>query len=298
MKKNLAAYLAIFASASFIAGFAPSLRATTATWTDTAATNAWETAGNWDINQVPTNNTFDVTISIPAPCNVTNQYQIGALNLSSSTAILNLMPGALIAIDSATGISNNGTIVVNTTGANNTTKLRFDANCPITGTGSVQLNGLGSAFNVADFDIAIHIVTIGGGQALRGHGTVSSDNGQLINNGTINADDAGAGTCDSILPTTAACCIRTMARSGRPTAASLACIPVFSIRVVAALCGRTARAITRRSYAARTTAPALDWWNGTTCNDTNHRRSVMRSLSQVGLAFLSALPPHATEQKL
>ena len=193
MKKNLATHFVLFFLVFLAVGVAPSVQATTATWTNGATGNAWETAGNWDINQVPNNNTFDVTIPIAAPCNLSSGFQIGAVNLSVASAKLNLVPGSTMAISSATGLNNNGTIVVNTTGANNTTTLRFDTSCGITGTGSILLNGFGSSFNVADFNTNGQTVTIGAGQTIHGHGTVLSQSGILINNGTINGDDAGGG---------------------------------------------------------------------------------------------------------
>ena len=192
MKKHqLRPALVVFALFGF-GVFASPASATTANWTNAAATNAWETAGNWDINQVPNNNTFDVTIPIAAACNLSGDFQIGALNLSVSTARLNLVPGSRLPIAGGS-FNNSGTIVVNTTGANTTTILRFDASCSITGTGSILLNGFGSNFNVADFDLNGRTVTIPAGQTLHGHGTVLSNGGLLINNGTISGDDAGGG---------------------------------------------------------------------------------------------------------
>jgi hypothetical protein len=190
MKKNLAAYFILVPLVLLVVSLAPSVRATTATWTNGATGNAWETAGNWDINQVPNNNTFDVSIPIAAACNFSSDFQIGALNLSVTSAKLNLVPGSRLVIDSATGVNNNGTIVVNTTGANNTTNLRFDVSCPIAGTGSILLKVVGTLFNVANFDLSGHTVTIGAAQTLHGDGTVFSNGGLLINNGTINGDDA------------------------------------------------------------------------------------------------------------
>ena len=187
MKKHqLRPVLAVFAL--FI--YASSSWAATATWTNTAATNAWETAGNWNPATVPNINTVDVTIPIAAPCNFSSDFQIGALNLSVASAKLNLIPGSRLVIDNAVGLNNNGTIVVNTTGANSTTSLRFDVSCPITGTGSIQLKVAGIVYNIANFDLNGHTVTIGAGQILHGDGTVFSNTGLLINNGTINGDDA------------------------------------------------------------------------------------------------------------
>jgi hypothetical protein len=189
MKKNLAAHFFLVLLVFLAVSLAQSVQATTATWTNGATGNAWETAGNWDINQVPNNNTFDVAIPIAASCNLSSAFTIGTLNLSVTSAKLNLVPGSTIAISSATGLNNNGTIVVNTTGANTTTKLRFDISCGITGTGSILLNGFGSSFNVADFDTNGQTVTIGAGQTVHGRGTILSQSGVLINNGTIIGDD-------------------------------------------------------------------------------------------------------------
>ena len=84
MKKNLAAHLVLFFLLFLAVGLAPCVQATTATWTNTAGGNAWETAGNWDINQVPNNGTFDVTLAIAAPCNYSSSFQINTLSLSTS----------------------------------------------------------------------------------------------------------------------------------------------------------------------------------------------------------------------
>ena len=175
------------ATAAWLLGFAPlSLNATTATWTNGAAGNAWETAGNWDINMVPVNNSFDVVIPIAAPCNLSNGYQIGSLNLSVNTANLNLVPGALLAFTS--DVTNNGAILVNTTGLNNAATLRFDASGALTGTGSVTLNGIG--FNVAVVELGFQTVPHGANHTIHGKGTIIGYNGgTLINNGTIMGDD-------------------------------------------------------------------------------------------------------------
>src|SRR6185503_19936120 len=102
----------------------PHLPATPASWTNGAMTNAYETPGNWDINQVPNNNSFDVTIGIAAPCNLSSGFQINSLNLAVNTAQLNLVPGSILAFTS--NVTNNGSILVNTTAGAATTVLRFD----------------------------------------------------------------------------------------------------------------------------------------------------------------------------
>jgi hypothetical protein len=177
VKANPLRKFAIAASALFVGFATPSMDATTASWTNGAGGNAWETPGNWDINMVPTNNTFDVVISIAAPCNLSNNYQIGSLNLSVNTANLNLVPGALLAFTS--DVTNNGTVLVNTTGVNNTALLRFDTNATLTGTGSVTLNGIG--FNVANINLGLQTVTHGASHTIHGKGTIIGyDGGTLI----------------------------------------------------------------------------------------------------------------------
>ena len=163
-------------------------QATPAVWTNNSATNAWETAGNWDINQVPNNNTFDVTIGIAAACNFSSAFQINSLNLSVNTANLNLSPGATLAFTS--NVTNNGTILVNTTGANAGTFLRFDATGQLGGTGSVRLNGVN--FNEGDIYANNGAnITHGVGHLIRGRGDINTrDNGSVfVNNGTIDGDD-------------------------------------------------------------------------------------------------------------
>src|SRR5207302_6255136 len=59
-----------------------------------------------------------------------------------------LTAGAVISV-TGTGLTNNGTILVDTTAANVTTTLRFDADGTLGGNGSVTLNGITSVFNVA-----------------------------------------------------------------------------------------------------------------------------------------------------
>ena len=56
MKKHqLRPALVVFALCAFVVFTSPSW-AITANWTNAAANNTWETAGNWNINQVPNNN--------------------------------------------------------------------------------------------------------------------------------------------------------------------------------------------------------------------------------------------------
>jgi hypothetical protein len=159
---------------------------TLATWTDSTGNHAWEIPANWDIGQVPSNNTYDVRLATTAPCNLTNQFQIGGLSLSTSTANLNLVPSSLLAIDASSGINNSGLIVVNPTAANLATTLRFDINAPINGSGNIQLNGI----NPGDATLSASGVAVTNNHTIHGRGDISFTANQavLVNNGTITAD--------------------------------------------------------------------------------------------------------------
>lgn len=181
-----------FAIAAFVSALliSPSLAAagTLATWTNSSGTNAWEVSGNWDINQVPNNSTYDVRLATSAPCNLSSQFQIGSLNLATNTATLNLGPASSLAIANPSGVTNNNMIVVNTTAANLPTTLGFDASAPITGAGIIRLNGI----NPGNAALSANGVTVthNAGHTIAGRGDLSFSANQtaFVNNGTITAD--------------------------------------------------------------------------------------------------------------
>ena len=182
------------ASAAILAGILPMITPspvaanTLATWTNNAADNAWETPANWDINQVPNNSTYDVRLLTADPCNLSSMFQIGALNLSPSTANLNLLPASALGITSPSGIANDGTITVN---ANAT--LRFHTSSGVLGTGRINLNGgLLTGDGVT--------VTNGGGHTIAGFGDIrlTANNAALVNNGLIAASSSLSNTGETL----------------------------------------------------------------------------------------------------
>jgi hypothetical protein len=88
-------------------------------------------------------------------------------------------------IVNGTGLTNNGTILVNSTGVNATTKIRFDADGTLGGTGSLTLNGLINTSNVANLDCNGHQVMNGAGHTIKGNGDISTNGGLFTNNGTL-----------------------------------------------------------------------------------------------------------------
>jgi hypothetical protein len=100
------------------------------------------------------------------------------------------IPGGEVIVVTGSGLTNNGSILINSTDPiNSVSDLRWDASGTLGGTGSVLLNGVG--FNRANLDLSVATVTIGANQLIHGYGTVVGFNGAtMINNGTINGDDA------------------------------------------------------------------------------------------------------------
>ena len=84
-----------------------------------------------------------------------------------------------------TGLTNNGSIVINTSAAYSTTVMQFTADGAISGTGSLTLNGIANTFNVADLDCNGHKVINGAGHTIKGNGDIFTNGGQFTNNGII-----------------------------------------------------------------------------------------------------------------
>jgi hypothetical protein len=100
------------------------------------------------------------------------------------------IPGGYIITITGTGLTNNGTVWINSTDpVNSTGNIRWDADGTLDGNGSVKLDG--SVFGTATFGISSHTVTIGANQTIHGRGTFFSNGGTLINNGVINSDVNG-----------------------------------------------------------------------------------------------------------
>src|SRR5262249_7589041 len=117
----------------------------------------------------------------------------GAVQLPGGTAIY--LTGDL---------TNNDSVLVDTTGANTTTQIRFDASCALTGSGVVTLNGFGHTFNVADINLQTFTATHGANHTIHGFGTIIGfGGGILINNGLINGDNSSGNAMQVDLGNTA-----------------------------------------------------------------------------------------------
>ncbi|MGH7243354.1 MAG: beta strand repeat-containing protein [Phycisphaerales bacterium] len=162
------------------------------TWT--AGTGVWSNPLNWSPNDVP--NSPPETAIIAGAGGLTATLDIPALLVGASvtnpSAILSISPGLVLALGTAglnTGLTNNGTIQVNSIGVASLTQLRFPAGIAISGTGRIQLNAdastLDSAFISSDTGFSW---TNGSGHTVSGSGRLY---GPIVNQGTIAADQAG-----------------------------------------------------------------------------------------------------------
>jgi hypothetical protein len=105
----------------------------------------------------------------------------------TNDGILNIQGGGDLLVEG--GITNNGTIFVDSNSSVADGRLFFNETGTISGTGVVRLNRNIDA--VMDADVGV-VVTVGANQTIEGNGFIHAN---LINNGTIDAESA-AGTID------------------------------------------------------------------------------------------------------
>ena len=173
------------------AGLAGSREAFAQTRTWVGASGAWSVPSNWSSSDVPDTASESAALGGASSytVNTGGSFNIGALLLSNSLASLLIDTGTSLGL--SVDSTNNGTITVNPTGVNSSTSLAINALAlTMSGTGSIVLNAnaasTGSAYIY--FNSGANVLTLGAGQTLRGSGDVYP---QVVNNGTIQADQSG-----------------------------------------------------------------------------------------------------------
>jgi hypothetical protein len=100
------------------------------------------------------------------------------------------IPGNDIVTITGSGLTNNGTVVINSNDPiNSNSVIRFDADGTLGGTGSLRLDG--ASYGRATLGFSSHTVSIGSSQTVHGRGTINTAGGSMINQGTIDADVNG-----------------------------------------------------------------------------------------------------------
>ncbi len=158
-----------------------------------AGTGNWNVAGSWSSNVVPHNtstNTYNVFINSNSTVNLNLARTINQLTVFPN-GVLNFTNGNILDIvnNGQTGagvITNNGSININSTGAN--TRLQIGS---LSGQTNHQLNGSGGFLTLSGNSAAISgtnaLLTHGAGHIIQGSGVVMLGSLAMINQGTIRA---------------------------------------------------------------------------------------------------------------
>ncbi|MDX2148253.1 MAG: hypothetical protein SFZ23_12095 [Planctomycetota bacterium] len=159
-------------------------------WNNSAGGD-WSNPLNWTPNVVPNANGANASIDAPGAYVVSfnGSFTMNSLSIPVAGRTVSIVDGGNFRLATG-GISNNGQIVVNTTGGVNATILRlFAGNSSVSGTGAIVMNaGPNTDTGVLLSDSGSWSFTNGAGHTIRGTGRISS---AMVNNGLVNADVAG-----------------------------------------------------------------------------------------------------------
>jgi hypothetical protein len=176
-------------AAGLVAGVATSAEAQTRIWNQSS--DAWSNPLNWSPSDVPDSGAESASFGgvLAYVVSMNASYSIGGISISNPLASLNISPTLVLGLGADS--TNNGTIVVNSSGANNVTILSINNTFTMGGTGSIVLNAnaanLDSAYMY--FNNGANVLTNGPSHTIRGTGNVYTN---IANSGTIQADVSGA----------------------------------------------------------------------------------------------------------
>lgn len=118
----------------------------TSTWLNVDGN--WNDLANWDRANVP--NTCGEQAILGGTTlyrvNLDGQWSVGEVRVDNALAQVRILNGQFLRVcgfdgpSTRNGLTNNGTITVNSTAGPNATYISFDDNTPINGTGSIVLN--------------------------------------------------------------------------------------------------------------------------------------------------------------
>ncbi|MBL4591123.1 MAG: hypothetical protein JKY96_04110, partial [Phycisphaerales bacterium] len=154
-----------------------------------AAVNGnWNDVANWSPADIPNSIGEDANLGLAGVYTVfvTNNFSIGALNITNADAIASLGSNSLTL---SGAMLNQGTFIVNDNGNTLNSLLRFDADTMLMGSGSVMLNGTGSTNDATIGANGGFTLTHAFGHTIHGSGEIV---GSMVNSGLIIGDMPGA----------------------------------------------------------------------------------------------------------
>ncbi len=143
----------------------------------------WNTPANWVGADVPDMITDDAVLGLSGmyTVSITNNFTHGSLSITNPDAVLTL--GSIFHTLNG-DLSNNGTIVINTTASIFNSHIGFNTDAMISGSGEIVLNG-STADDAQIIATAPFVVSHAAGHTIRGVGRLS---GSMTNEGLIIAD--------------------------------------------------------------------------------------------------------------
>lgn len=170
-----------------LAGIAPCL-AQPIEWNNAGGGN-WNEPGNWNPMNVPNIAAETAHISLAGAYTVTlnTSPTIGGLFINNAAATLAFPTGAVLFINGPTS-TNNGLIVINTTMGGSATRIRFDQDCVLTGTGRITLNASTNRDTAYLETFPPAVLTHGMMHTIEGTGRIFAP---MINDGLVTANVSG-----------------------------------------------------------------------------------------------------------
>lgn len=144
----------------------------------------WNDSFSWDVGTVP-------GMLDHAQLGLSGAYTVSLATTSDVMELSITNPSAVLEIENVRvlnlfgDISNEGLIVINPTSSSSSTRLDFEADAMLTGTGTILLNSIGSRSTIATGDGVTF--TQGLQHTIEGYGRIL---GSMVNNGTVDANVA------------------------------------------------------------------------------------------------------------
>jgi hypothetical protein len=159
------------------------------TWVNPVSGN-WNDATKWSGGNVPDNAGETAIIGVAGAYAIDFNFSagIGGLSVSNPSATVNLVAGQTMGLQGT--VTHDGLIVVNSTAANSSTRLRTDNSFTFAGSGELRLNANSANLDTGAIgtDNGAFVVTFGPAVTVTGTGRIRT---AAINNGVVTANLPG-----------------------------------------------------------------------------------------------------------